>query len=91
VQGLWLRRWQLILGRLDGDDGVSAILASRDKLAGFADTIHATPRVEKYSSKAMTHAYAQLQRLIGNMDKTSSSLQRIRKVISRLLGDTEVP
>jgi len=53
----------------------------------FVDTIGTTPRVEKYSTKAMNQAQHQLERLIGNLEQTEATLTRIRRVISRLIGD----
>lgn len=66
-----------------------AIVASRESTVEYADTLRKTPRVERYSSKAFTQAHTQLQRLIANMDKTSSMLARIRKTIASILDEDE--
>ena len=67
----------------------ASINTSRSSTAEFAETVRTIPRVEKYSTKAMGHTYSQLQRLIGNLDQTSATLARVRRVVSRVLGDDE--
>ena len=64
-----------------------SIAGSRASMQEFVDTIGTTPRVEKYSTKAMNQAQHQLERLIGNLEQTEATLTRIRRVISRLIGD----
>lgn len=67
-----------------------SIMESRGSTAEFAATILAAPRIEKYSSKAMTQAYSQLQRLVANLDKTSSALGRVQRIASRILDDEAI-
>lgn len=65
------------------------IVESRASTLEFAETVRTTPRVEKYSSKAMGHAYSQLQRLIANMDQTSSMLARVQRVVAKIVDDAQ--
>lgn len=65
----------------------TSLQESRESMAGFIETIETTPRVEKYSSKAMSNAQRQLERLNGNLEQTEATLSRVRRMISKLLAD----